>query len=57
MLHIYELHTNEGKTYVRSNNERLRDAMRKYIKNKLDCGYRLNEIEYSWSPVYITGTV
>jgi hypothetical protein len=50
---LFELHTNEGRRFVRSTPERLREAMAEYIKAKRARGYSLSSIIYCWFPIYL----
>jgi hypothetical protein len=56
IMTIYVLHTNEGKRYVRSTDDRLRRAMREYIWKKRAEGHTLASIIFCWSPIPI-GTI
>lgn len=47
----YELYTNEGKRYVMSTDTALRDAMYRYIRNKIAKGIPLSAIVFTYSRI------
>jgi hypothetical protein len=52
-MKIYELHTNESKSYVQSTDARLRRAMFEYIQVKRSEGYPLADIVFCWAPLQV----
>ena len=55
-MQVFELHTNEGRRFVRSTTARLQAAMYAYIRAKREKGVLLADIIFCWTPITI-GTI
>ena len=53
MTQVFELHTIEGRRYIRSTRAEMLEACKKYVRSKLDKGYTYSSIIFCWAPVVI----